>query len=81
MEIRKDRISPARQIKYNTRRGLVGKKVEVSLEENAVYVVKKGRLTKVTAKEHGQDVIIWKNGEVLDVDRSQRLRIDGQEVI
>lgn len=57
------------------------RKIEVSLEENAVYVVKKGRLTKVTAKEHGQDVIIWKNGEVLDVDRSQRMRIDGQEVI
>ena len=57
------------------------KKVEISLSENAVYVVKKGKLTKVSAKEFGQDVIVWKNGEVLDVDRSQRMRIDGQEVI
>ena len=54
---------------------------KVDLMENAVYVVKKGKLTKVTAREHGQDLIIWKNGEVLDVDRSQRMRIDGQEVI
>lgn len=54
---------------------------EVDLMENAVYVVKDGQLTKVTAKEHGQDLIIWKNGQVLDVDRSQRLRINGQAVI
>lgn len=53
----------------------------VDLKENAVYVVKQGRLTKVSAKEYGQDLIVWKNGEVLDVDRSQRMRIDGQEVI
>jgi hypothetical protein len=54
---------------------------KVSLLENAVYIVKDGQLTKVTAKEFGQDVIIWKNGKVLDIDRSQRLRIQGQEVI
>lgn len=60
---------------------MVRKIAEIDLRENAVYVVKKGKLTKVTAKEFGQDVIVWKNGEVLDVDRSQRLRIDGQEVI
>lgn len=55
--------------------------VEVSLSENAVYVIKRGKMTKISAKEHGQDLIVWKNGEVLDVDRSQRLRIEGQEVI
>ena len=57
------------------------KEIVISLEEDAAYVVKNGHLTKVAAKEHGQDVIIWKNGQVLDVDRSHRLRIDGQEVI
>lgn len=57
------------------------KTAQIKLDENAVYVVKKGRLTKVSAKEFGQDLITWKNGEVLDVDRSQRMRIDGQEVI
>jgi hypothetical protein len=56
-------------------------KVEIPLNENAVYIVKNGKLTKVTAKEYGQDIIIWKNGQVLDIDRSQRMRIDGQEVI
>ncbi len=54
---------------------------EIDLGESAVYIVKNGKPTKVSAKEHGQDIIIWKNGEVLDVDRSQRLRIEGQEVI
>jgi len=53
----------------------------INLQEDAVYIVKKGKLTKVTPKEHGQDIIIWKNGEVLDVDRSQRMRIEGQDVI
>ncbi len=56
-------------------------KVEICLKENALYIVKKGKLTKVTAKEYGKDIIIWKNGEVLDIDRSQRLRVDGQSVI
>ncbi|MEK4713453.1 hypothetical protein [Sporosarcina sp. FSL K6-5500] len=55
--------------------------VEISLLESAAYVVKRGKLTKLTAKEHGEDVIVWKNGEVLDVDRSQRTRVEGQEVI
>lgn len=54
---------------------------EIDLSEDAVYIVKNGKSTKVSAKEHGQDVIIWKNGQVLDVDRSQRMRIEGQEVI
>jgi len=53
----------------------------IDLRENAVYIVKNENLTKVRAKEYGQDVIIWKNGEVLDIDRSQRVRLNGQEVI
>lgn len=56
-------------------------KEEINLLENAVYIVKDGLLTKVTAKQHGQDLIIWKNGSVLDIDRSERLRVEGQEVI
>ncbi|MEB6549096.1 DUF3954 domain-containing protein [Heyndrickxia sporothermodurans] len=54
---------------------------EIDLMESAVYIVKQGRLTKVTAKQHGQDLIIWKNGQVLDIDRSERVRIEGQDVI
>jgi len=56
-------------------------KTTVDLREDAVYIVKNGQKTKIKAKTHGQDIIIWKNGQVLDVDRSERLRIDGQEVI
>lgn len=59
----------------------MGKTAEIKLDENAVYIVQDEKLTKVTAKEFGQDLIVWKNGKVLDIDRSQRLRIDGQEVI
>ena len=58
-----------------------GMKAEINLLENAVYIVKDGQLTKVTAKEFGQDLIVWKNGKVLDIDRSRRIRIEGQEVI
>lgn len=54
---------------------------EIDLHEDALYVIKSGALTKVTAKQFGQDLIIWKNGQVLDIDRSERTRIDGQEVI
>ncbi|WP_106494910.1 DUF3954 domain-containing protein [Lentibacillus sp. Marseille-P4043] len=56
-------------------------KVEVDLHENCLYIVKDGQLTKVQAKEFGQDLIIWKNGQVLDIDRSERTRVNGQEVI
>ena len=56
-------------------------KREIDLRENALYIVKNGALTKVTPKQFGQDVIIWKNGQVLDIDRSERLRIEGQDVI
>ncbi|MEN2465926.1 DUF3954 domain-containing protein [Ornithinibacillus sp. JPR2-1] len=55
--------------------------INIDLTENAVYIVQDGQLTKVTAKDFGQDLIIWKNGKVLDIDRSERLRIEGQEVI
>lgn len=54
---------------------------EIDLMENAFYIVKDGLLTKVTAKQYGQDVVVWKNGKVLDVDRSERIRLEGQEVI
>ncbi|MEK3996703.1 DUF3954 domain-containing protein [Psychrobacillus sp. FSL K6-2365] len=55
--------------------------VEIDLMENALYIVKEGRITKVSPKKHGQDIVIWKNGQVLDVDRSERIRLEGQEVI
>lgn len=54
---------------------------KINLLEDAVYIVKNGKLTKVTPKPFGQDLIIWKNGQVLDVDRNERVRINGQKTI
>ena len=54
---------------------------EIDLKKDALYIVKDGICTEVSAKKFGQDLIIWKNGQVLDVDRSERVRIEGQEVI
>lgn len=61
---------------------MVEKKVaSVDLTKDALYIVKEGYITKVSPKTHGQDIVIWKNGQVLDVDRSERIRLNGQEVI
>jgi len=54
---------------------------EIDLMENAAYIVIDGQLTKVTPKQFGEDLIVWKDGKVLDVVRSQRHRVKGQEVI
>jgi hypothetical protein len=54
---------------------IMKEKVEIPLNENAVYIVKNGKLTKVTAMAHGEDKIIWKNGQVLDFIRSERVRV------
>ncbi|WP_120190037.1 DUF3954 domain-containing protein [Ammoniphilus oxalaticus] len=56
-------------------------KANIDLKENAIYIVQNEKMIKVTPKEHGKDLIIWKNGKVLDIDRSERVRIEGQEVI
>lgn len=53
----------------------------IDSSEDAAYVVKDGEITKLTPKEYGQDIIIWKNGQVLDVERCERIRIDGQKTI
>lgn len=57
------------------------KEAKICLNEDALYIVKNGDLTKVKSKQFGQDHIFWKNGQVLDIDRSERHRVDGQEVI
>lgn len=57
------------------------KTTEVRLDEDAVYIVQNGKKTKLKAKQYGTDTIVWKNGKVLDIERSERVRIEGQEVI
>lgn len=54
---------------------------KINLNENAVYIIQNGIKTKITPKMFGEDRIIWNNGKVLDIDRSERVRIEGQEVI
>ncbi|MBW8350763.1 DUF3954 domain-containing protein [Bacillus sp. IITD106] len=56
-------------------------KAVIDLLEDAVYIVKNGQKTKVSPKDFGQDIIFWKNGQVLDIDRNERIRVEGQEVI
>lgn len=53
----------------------------IDLMENAAYVIIDGHLTKVTPKPFGEDTIIWQNGKVLDVIRSERHRLKGQDTI
>ncbi|WP_338749146.1 DUF3954 domain-containing protein [Bacillus sp. FJAT-52991] len=54
---------------------------EIDLMENVAYVIIDGHLTKVTPKQFSEDTIIWKDGKVLDVIRSERRRLKGQDVI
>lgn len=56
-------------------------KTTIDLNEDGIYIIQNGKRTKITPKDFGEDRIIWKNGQVLDVDRSERVRIEGQEVI
>ena len=50
-------------------------RAEIDLKENAVYVVKNGKITKISAMDFGEHRIIWKNGEVLDIIKSERVRV------
>lgn len=54
---------------------------EIDLKENAVYAVVDGNITKITAMENGNDEIVWKNGRVLDVVRSHRIRVGTKKEI
>ncbi|WAA10824.1 DUF3954 domain-containing protein [Fervidibacillus albus] len=51
------------------------KKAEIDLLEDSYYIVKNGRVIKINAINYGEDKIIWKNGQVLDLIRSERIRI------
>lgn len=53
----------------------------INLQENAVYVVNDGHLTKMLPIAHGEDRIVWNKGNVLDVVRSERIRLGNVEEI
>ncbi|MFF2794963.1 hypothetical protein [Lysinibacillus xylanilyticus] len=43
--------------------------------EDGVYIIQDGNITRLEPIEYGQDTILWKNGQVLDVERTHRMRI------
>ncbi|MCD5324759.1 MULTISPECIES: DUF3954 domain-containing protein [Pontibacillus] len=61
--------------------GQIKMETTIDLSENAMYVVRDGQITKVSAKPFGSDEVVWKDGKVVDVVRTQRQRLNGQEVI
>jgi len=50
---------------------------EIDLRSNAMYIVKDGQLKKIDAPPSGfgEYTTIWKDGKVLDVIKSERVRI------
>lgn len=50
-------------------------KAVINLNENSLYIVKNGKVTKIEPIDFGEDKIIWKNGQVLDFIRSERVRV------
>lgn len=42
---------------------------------DGVYIIQAGNTTRLEPKLHGHDTIYWKNGQVLDVERSERIRV------
>ena len=48
---------------------------QINISENGVYIVQDGIVTPLSPKAFGQDTIIWHNGQVLDVERAERIRI------
>lgn len=55
--------------------------MKINLQEEAVYIVKDGQATKIAPMSHGEDRIVWNKGTVLDVVRSQRIRLGNVEEI
>ena len=45
------------------------------MKKDGVYIVQGGNVTLLEPTEHGQDTIVWKNGQVLDIERTERIRI------
>ncbi|QPR68535.1 DUF3954 domain-containing protein [Lysinibacillus macroides] len=50
-------------------------KATINTAENGVYIVQDGIVTPLKPKQYGQDTIIWHKGQVLDVERAERIRI------
>lgn len=54
---------------------------QINTSENGVYIVQDGIITPLKPKPFGQDTIVWHNGQVLDVERAERIRIKKNKII
>ncbi|MFS0749541.1 DUF3954 domain-containing protein [Oceanobacillus sp. 1P07AA] len=54
---------------------------QINLNEDAIYIVQDGKKTKIIPKYFGTDTIVYQRGKVLDIERSERVRVEGQEKI
>lgn len=50
-------------------------KIKEEADKDIVVIEVNGVRTEIAAKEFGEDSIVWKNWKVLDVVRSERVRI------
>lgn len=52
-------------------------KIDSRLEdlEDGVYIIQKGIVTSVPRLNFGQDILSWRNGEVFDIERTEKLRV------
>lgn len=48
--------------------------------ENGVYIVQDGETIRLQPKEFGREIIIWQNGQVLDVEQVKRIRIKQKNI-
>lgn len=48
---------------------------KAEVEKDTVIIEVNGVRTEIKAKEFGEDSLVWKNWKVLDVVRSERVRI------
>ncbi|OMC86914.1 hypothetical protein BK128_09620 [Viridibacillus sp. FSL H7-0596] len=54
---------------------------EIDLHENGLYVVSDGLLTKVVPKSFGEDTITWQNNKVFEIKRTEKIRLNGQDMV
>lgn len=59
----------------NTQNAEVLANEQIIISDNGVYIVQDGTITPLKPKPFGQDTIIWHNGQVLDVERTERIRL------
>lgn len=50
-------------------------KIKEENDKDVVVIEVNGTRTEIAAKEFGEDSLVWKNWKVMDILRSERIRI------